>query len=198
MARKKIVLAVVPWSAVAVLLVMLSAQYIPNSAAATRAAAAGEDRARGAAVRLTVPASIKHEHEELHVELRDAVAAGGKTGAAAETVEKLLRPHFEKEEQFALPPLSMLRAFVNGEAPANAEDTLAVTERFRREYETMLEEHEAIVAALKELESTATAEGKTAQANFARRLRHHAATEEEVLYPTTLLIGEYLKLRLAR
>jgi hypothetical protein len=181
----------------ALLLLIGSARSVPPGSAVARAAA-GEDRSRAAAGRLTVPRSIKHEHEALHVELRDAVGAGGRTGAAATDVEKLLRPHFEKEEQFALPPLSMLRAFVNGEAPANAEDALVLTERFRSEYDKMLEEHEAIVVALKQLESEATAEGKTAHAEFSRKLRHHAQMEEEVLYPTTLLIGEYLKLKLAK
>ena len=197
MTRTNVILAALVLSGLALLLSIGSPRYVPPSSAAARAAA-GEEGSRAKAVRLTVPGSIKHEHEALSVELRGAIGSGGKSGTAATAVEKLLRPHFEKEEQFALPPLSMLRAFVNGEAPANAEDALALTERFRSEYDSMLEEHEAIVAALKELESVATAEGKTAHAEFARKLRDHAQMEEEVLYPTTLLIGEYLKLKLAR
>jgi hemerythrin-like domain-containing protein len=31
---------------------------------------------------------------------------------------------------------------------------------------------------------------------FAEKLKQHAKTEEEVTYPTALLIGEYLKLKL--
>jgi len=32
---------------------------------------------------------------------------------------------------------------------------------------------------------------------FARKLIHHARIEEEVMYPAAILVGEYLKLRLA-
>jgi hypothetical protein len=35
-----------------------------------------------------------------------------------------------------------------------------------------------------------------AYARFAETLRLHAQTEEEVFYPTAIVIGEYLKLRL--
>src|SRR6188472_3988953 len=70
------------------------------------AAAAGRVRA---AAKLETPSSVQREHRELHDELARAIRAGGKTGEAAGKVEKLLRPHLQKEEQYALPPLGMLR-----------------------------------------------------------------------------------------
>jgi hypothetical protein len=33
---------------------------------------------------------------------------------------------------------------------------------------------------------------------FAEKLMFHAQTEEDVLYPASILIGEYLKLKLSR
>jgi hypothetical protein len=52
-----------------------------------------------------------------------------------------------------------------------------------------------VVAALKNLIAAAEAEKKPEYARFAEKLMLHAQTEEEVLYPAAILVGEYLKLR---
>jgi hypothetical protein len=54
------------------------------------------------------------------------------------------------------------------------------------------------VTALRRLISAAKREKKPEHARFAEKLMLHAKTEEEVLYPAAILIGEYLKLRLGR
>ncbi|MND04072.1 hypothetical protein D3C83_241840 [compost metagenome] len=54
------------------------------------------------------------------------------------------------------------------------------------------------MTALKKLIAVAKKEKKLEHAHFAEKLMLHAKTEEEVLYPAAILIGEYLKLRLAR
>ena len=59
----------------------------------------------------------------------------------------------------------------------------------------MLEEHEAVVAALKNLIAAAEADGRPEYARFAQKLMLHAQTEEEVLYPAAILIGKHLKLK---
>ncbi|HEU4850808.1 MAG TPA: hypothetical protein VFT37_01485 [Telluria sp.] len=56
----------------------------------------------------SIPSSIQSEHKELHARLAKTISAGGRTGAAAKEVERLLAPHFRKEEQYAMPPLGLL------------------------------------------------------------------------------------------
>jgi hypothetical protein len=46
---------------------------------------------------------------------------------------------------------------------------------------------------LKKLKDAATAEKKSAGVEFAEHLAAHAQTEEEITYPTALLIGLYVK-----
>ena len=60
----------------------------------------------------------------------------------------------------------------------------------------MLNEHASIVAAVKNLAAAARRGKKPKYARFAEKLIQHARLEEEVLYPTTILIGEYIKLKL--
>ena len=64
----------------------------------------------------TIPLSLQTEHEALHERLRHATQAGGEVGAAAQTLARLMHPHFVKEDQIALPPLGLLVALARGEA----------------------------------------------------------------------------------
>ena len=143
-----------------------------------------------------IPESLKWEHEELHAELARATKAGGKTGEAAKAVAGVLHNHFLKEEEFALPPIGLLAALARGEIEDEMRDVLVMIERLKAELPEMLREHQAVVTALAELTAAAKKEKLAEHARFAKKLMVHAQTEEEVLYPAAILIGEYLKLRL--
>jgi len=147
---------------------------------------------------LKIPQSLRVEHEELHAELEEATGVTGKVGEAARAVAEVLHPHFVKEEQFALPPLGLLPLLAEGKVLPEMADALAMTDKVKAELTQMLEEHKAIVAALKNLADVAKEEYKPRYERFAQRLILHAQNEEELLYPTTILIGEYLKLRLGK
>lgn len=146
---------------------------------------------------LAVPASIRTEHQHLHHQLEAAVAAGGKTGEAAKAVADVLGPHFEDEEAYAMPPLGLLGALARGEPLPDAQvrQAIEMAGRLRSDYDQMLAEHVQIHAALNTLAAAARQDNKPGHAAFAEALMVHAASEEELLYPTTLLIGKYLELR---
>ncbi len=146
-------------------------------------------------MKLCIPKPLKLEHEELHTELIRATRASGRTGEAATAVAKVLHEHFVKEEEFALPPLGLLPTLAWDELDEDAKSVLNMTGRLKSELSEMLEEHKVIVAALKNLIAAAEAEKKPEHARFAEKLMLHAQTEEEVLYPAAILIGEYLNLR---
>ena len=145
---------------------------------------------------ITIPQPLKSEHDELHAELVKATNAGGKIAEAAKAVAALLHPHFIKEEAYALPPLGLLPLLAAGNITPEMSQVLPMTERLKAELPHMLQEHQAIVAALKTLADIAEQEQQREYAHFAEKLMLHAQTEEDVLYPTAILIGEYLKLKL--
>lgn len=140
-----------------------------------------------------VPSSVEAEHQELHAQLAKVTQSGGKTAAAAKEIEKLLQPHFVKEEQFALPPLAVLADLANGKMPAATEEVIRMSERLKRELPTMLAEHKEIVGALQRLQAAAQQEHKPDAVAFAEKLKAHAVQEEEILYPAAILVGDYLK-----
>jgi hypothetical protein len=144
-------------------------------------------------MKFEIPPSLKAEHEALHGELVRATKAGGRTGEAAKAVAKLMHPHFIKEEEYALPPLGLLTALSRGQIESGMAEVTKMTDRLEAELPQMLAEHKDIVAALETLVEAAAAESKSDQAHFAEELMAHARMEEEVSYPTALLIGRYLK-----
>jgi hemerythrin superfamily protein len=149
-----------------------------------------------AGMEFKIPRPLKAEHEELHGELVKATKEGGRIGEAARAVAKLLHPHFVKEEEYALPPLGLLSDIAQGKAGPEMEAVLSMTGRLKAELPQMLDEHEQIVRALHDLARAAKQQRRTEYVRFAEKLILHAQTEEEVLYPAAVLIGEYLKLKL--
>ncbi len=146
---------------------------------------------------LGTPGPLRTEHNALHEALAHAMRAGGRTGEAATAVAKLLHPHFVKEEDFALPPLGLLSELARGTGPSSTEtaEAIAKADRLKAELPQMLAEHREIVRALENLTQAAQTERHPEVARFAEDLIAHARTEEEVLYPATIMLGEYLKLR---
>lgn len=144
----------------------------------------------------TIPNPLKLEHEELHAQLATATRAGGEVGEAAKAVAKVLHDHFVKEEEFALPPLGLLSSLARGDVGEELSSVIGMTDRLKAELPKMLEEHKVVIVALKDLIAAAEAEKKPEHGRFAEKLMLHAQTEEEVLYPAAILVGEYLKLKL--
>jgi hypothetical protein len=143
----------------------------------------------------TTPRTLRAEHRELHHELARTVEAGGRTGEAARRVADLLRDHCIKEEEFALPPLSALAALAKGAPIPDPAGILRQTERLKAEFSRLVYEHDEIVRALQVLIVTAKTDQKPEVVRFAEQLVLHAETEEEILYPAAILVGEYLKLK---
>jgi len=136
------------------------------------------------------------EHQELHKELNAATKAGGQTADTAKDVMKALFPHMLHEEEFAIPPLKLLPALARGEFDSDIEQVLLKTERLKAELPRMLDEHKHIVHALRKLLHAAMSEHHARYARLAQKLILHAQMEEEFLYPASILVGEYIKLRL--
>ena len=149
-------------------------------------------------MKFTIPMSLQSEHEALHERLRQATHAGGEVGAAAQTLARLMHPHFVKEDEIALPPLGLLVALARGDATAEMADVLKLTDRLEAELPEMLAEHQAIVGALNALRESAERAGRADIVEFARALTEHARTEEEVMYPAAVLVGRVVRQRLGQ
>jgi hypothetical protein len=143
-------------------------------------------------MKLEIPAPLQAEHDELHAELKAATKVTGAVGAAAREVARLMHPHFVREEEFALPPLGLLADVVRGALRSDMAEVLPLTRRLKAELPAMFAEHRQIVAALDKLAAVARAAGMPEIERFAAALIRHAQTEELVMYPAAILLGEHL------
>jgi hypothetical protein len=144
-----------------------------------------------------IPESIRVEHEAIHSALVDATKAPGVVGEAARALAQVLHSQLVHEEEIALPPLGLPAPLSRGSLPAGAADVLALTDALTRELPRMLEEHKEIRAAVEQLRTAARDEHASRYGRLAGQLALHAQTEEEVLYPAAVLVGEIVRARLA-
>lgn len=145
---------------------------------------------------IAIPMPLQQEHHALHATLARATREPAPIGEAATEVARLLHPHFVREEDYALPPLGLLADLARGTVTPDMKEALSMTSRLKAELETMLDEHRQIVDALDKLRSAAREAGRPEYEAFSEALILHAQTEEQVLYPAAILVGEYLALRL--
>jgi hypothetical protein len=143
-------------------------------------------------MKFEIPKPLQAEHEELHATLVRATKEPGAVGEAAREVARLLHPHFVREEEFALPPLALLSELARGGVTPEMAELLPMTRRLKAELPAMLAEHQQIVGALEKLRAAARAANLVQYERFAEALALHAQTEEQVLYPAAILIGEHV------
>jgi hypothetical protein len=145
---------------------------------------------------MKAPLSLRREHEELHADLARAGQVPGRIGDAARAVARIMHPHFLREDEYAMPPLSLLARLATGPVTPDMAAVLPLIARLKEELPLMIEEHRAIMGAVRELAVAAETEADEKYIRFAAELMVHAQLEEEVLYPAAILVGEYLKLKL--
>lgn len=159
--------------------------------------AAAQQAPTEAATAMNIPQSVQREHDAIHSALVQATQVPGRVGTAAKALADVLHPHFVREEEIALPPLGLLAPLAAGEPLSEAalSQAAAMASALRAAMPQMLEEHAAIRAAVAELQAAARAEGASAQEELAEELALHAQTEEEVLYPAAMLVGDLIRAR---
>lgn len=147
---------------------------------------------------LKTPESLAEEHRELFGELRRLAAGDDRTGKEVRRLLDVLEPHFEREEEAALPLLGALRPLSEGKALADPSEAVSLRERFASEYPRMLEEHRQVKALIDDVRGAAEKAKQERALALMNELEHHAIVEEEVLYPAALLLGSVLPLELRR
>jgi hypothetical protein len=106
-----------------------------------------------------------------------------------------MQHHFTEEEDYVLPPLGILPLLASGKLPEQRKEIIQLCEKLKSQLSHLSAEHQLIKAFVIELVQVSTNENHPAIIEFEKELQKHANTEEEVFFPTAILIGEYLKLK---
>ena len=132
---------------------------------------------------LVKPSSLEEEHKEIHEKLEKIVSSSGDTANMSKQVQSIMQPHFEKEEQLSIPVLGALQPYVNGTLTEETRNqAIQISQQFKQEYPTMLEEHKQIISALDNLKNTAMKENRQDVISFIADLKSHAMNEEQITY----------------
>ncbi|MBA4020684.1 MAG: hypothetical protein C0483_26285 [Pirellula sp.] len=178
-------------AAIALALLLAVAAQEPGRAGGLIPAAA-TDSGPGEPLELKVPASLRARHEAFHAEFIQATKEAGKLGDAARLIEQLGSAHFAKAKD-VFPPLGLLPRLATGKVTPEMGEAVQIAEKLRAGLPQIHGEHRELLAGLKRLGEAAKEERKTDYVRFVERLTLHIQEEEDVLYPTVLLIGEYVK-----
>lgn len=142
-----------------------------------------------------VPLSIKTEHQYLLDKIYKISLFQDSTGRVAIKLNDLMQHHFKEEEDYVFPPLGLLPLLSTGKLPEQSKEVIVFTEKLKSQLSHMSAEHQLIKAFMDELILAAAKENHPEIIEFEKEIHKHANAEEEILFPTAILIGEYLKLK---
>src|SRR5476651_1703466 len=143
--------------------------------------------------KLNAPDALLRGHDEARAELVRATMEGGRIAKAAKRVAQLCLPHFEHEERSVFPVLALLPYLERGNLRPEMMDVMPLISDFRAKHDTLNDHHQSILAAIEDLLQAAHMEKNREFAEFAYNMRIHERVEDEVIYPTVVLIGTYLQ-----
>lgn len=139
------------------------------------------------------PKALLDGHKNLFNDIESIISLGGGIGENAKLLADISRPHFKKEEEYALPPLGLLSALSEGNWEVESTVAIEMADRLEAKLSEMKKDHGVIREILEKLKVLAENENNQKVKQFVIDLKLHIEVEEQVLYPTTILIGTYLK-----
>ncbi len=142
-----------------------------------------------------VPSSILKTHASLLEQIHQMTLYKDSSGRVALKLEEFMQHHFAEEEDFILPPLGLLPSLARGQMPEQSKEGIQYSEKISSYMNHMSAEHQLINAFIEELKQACDKEQLPEMIEFQKQVMHHATSEEEVFFPASILIGEYLKLK---
>jgi hypothetical protein len=141
----------------------------------------------------SIPPALRLGHEQLRAELVRATMEPGATGEAAKRLALLCLPHFEAEERAVFPVFGLLDELSSGEVRPEMAEILPIVSDFRARHIAMECQHRSIASAVEALMHAAHRDKNWQCAEFAYNVTMHERLEDEVIYPTLMLIGRYVR-----
>lgn len=138
------------------------------------------------------PGILVNQHQDLLAKARLLSAEKDSIGVK---LYDLLKYHFTEEEQYVFPVLAKLPELAAGNIPANSDSIVALTMKFKSNSAKLLAEHQMIKSLIEEYKVGAKTQSQTGFEEFQKALAEHASAEEEIFFPATVLIGDYLKFK---
>ena len=144
-----------------------------------------------------IPASVEMGHAGAVSQLEALSGHSGRVGSIARQTLTAVKRHIAREDEYIKPPLALLPYLADGRVTADMAWAIAMANRLRADREVILQEHNRINTLLTELRDAGRVAHDQAAIDFAVSDAVESLDDMEIQEPTVLLIGEYLKLKLA-
>jgi hypothetical protein len=144
-----------------------------------------------------IPQSLRVEHDDTLNQLTTLARRPGRVGMEARKALVLYKRHLQREEEFILPPLTLLPQLADGKASADMKWAIAMAERVKAEREQIFQEHTQITDAMNALATAAQKAHDTAALDFAHTAVADSLNDIELLEPMAIIVGEFLKVKLS-
>ena len=143
-----------------------------------------------------IPQSIRLEHENTIEQLTKLSKKHGPVGVEASKALGLFKAHLQREQEFILPPLSLLLQLADEKATPDMKWAIAMADRVKSERELDYQEHAKITDAMNALAAAARRAHDVEALEFAQGAVADSLNDVELLEPMSIVIGEYLKTKL--
>jgi len=171
----------------ALLCLAAGAWIIPSCVAMSQAAPAADH---------PLPQSLRVEHDETMERLSILSKRPGQVGSVARNALTVFKKHAAREQEFILPPLTLLPLLADGKVTPDMAWAVAMADRVKAEREQIFEEHTKVTEVLNALVVAAVQAHDKDATEFAEAAAADSLNDVELLEPTVLLIGDFLRAKL--
>jgi len=165
--------------------------------AAALAAAPTSQAAAQTAMVHEIPQAISLQHDEDVRALTEFAKDTGGVGRAAGKALALLKRHHARENEYILPPLTLLPAIARGQVTKEMAWAVAMADKLKATREEVFLEHTAITEAMNELLLEANLAHNDAAAEFAMGAVADSLGDMEVQEPASIMVGDVIRAQLA-
>ena len=158
--------------------------------------AAGPANAQPVAHAGEIPQSLRVEHNDTMEQLAVLARRHGPVGVEAGKATVLFKKHLQREEEYILPPLTLLPLLADGKISPDMKWAIAMADRVRTDREQIFQEHTQITDAMNALAAAAQKAHDTAAYDFARGAAADSLNDIELIEPMTIVVGDYLRAKL--
>ena len=144
-----------------------------------------------------IPQSILLQHEDDIAALGQIARRPGPLGVAAQKALDLLKRHHQREIEYILPPLTLLSALSSGKVTPDMRWAIEMADKVKDNREIIFQEHTEITDAMNALLIEAQIVNDKEAVDFAHAVVADSLGDLELQEPMTILIGEYLRVKLA-
>ncbi|MFI4973289.1 MAG: hypothetical protein ACHP84_01985 [Caulobacterales bacterium] len=143
-----------------------------------------------------IPQSLVFEHQETLDRLTALTKRPGQVGVLARKALELFTKHTAREQEYILPPLALLPDLADGKVTPDMSWALAMADRVKADREEIFQEHVAVTDVMNQLLVAGEREHDAEAVDFARSAAGDSLNDLELLEPTVMLIGDYLRAKL--